>query len=212
MSVGPAPNISLAVVDGDLVLFDIGQDTYLAVDRDAARNSVNALLGHSYTPSDPVLTELIAQGLLLRGAPPWMPDAKPRPQPLPAVQCKHSQDRLTIPFLRASLGTYLALQKRDNRWAAVLPVQDIGNDPSPEQMASIIGQFENWRILIPGTGRCLVQSMMLMRLLAIIKIKAEWVFGVRTHPFEAHCWVEWQSMVLNDSPDHVSWFTVIARL
>jgi hypothetical protein len=37
------------------------------------------------------------------------------------------------------------------------------------------------------------------------------VFGVRTHPFEAHCWLEKDRVILDDTVEHVRWFTPIAR-
>lgn len=88
-----------------------------------------------------------------------------------------------------------------------------GNRPelSARRVAGIVEWFASLRIFIPRTGRCLVQSLLLMHFLRLLRIHSELVFGVRTHPFEAHCWVEWNSYVLNDSIDHVCWYTVIAR-
>jgi hypothetical protein len=35
------------------------------------------------------------------------------------------------------------------------------------------------------------------------------MFGVMTRPFKAHCWVQIEDVVLNDSLDHVRLFTPI---
>lgn len=82
---------------------------------------------------------------------------------------------------------------------------------SPQRISGIVQWFERLRIFVPRSGRCLIQSLLLLHFLRLLGIRPELVLGVRTHPFEAHCWVEWNSLVLNDSVDHVSWYTTIAR-
>lgn len=211
MVFGPAPHVRIALVDGDLVLFDIDQDDYLAVARDMAIETVNALSGTSYRTDDPVLTELLDQELVIPQPALWEPDVGRQFTELP--QPRSSLPRLSafISFVRAALGTRFALRRHDAWWAQVPAIRGRASNPTPDELASIVAQFESWRILVPGTGRCLVQSMMLMRFLALLGIKAEWVFGVRTHPFEAHCWVEREMLILNDAADHARWFTIIAR-
>lgn len=212
MQFGPAPHIKLAIVDGDLVLFDISQDAYLAVSRDDAANAICALQGGDHCVNDPVLAELLAQQLFLEAKQPWIASIHRHPQALPPASAPCRQLRLLFPFVRAAIGSWFALRKADSRWVSRPNFSGTDRAISTEQMAGIMSQFEAWRILVPGSGRCLVQSMILMRFLALLQIRAEWVFGVRTHPFEAHCWVEWRSYILNDSADHAGWYTAIARL
>jgi hypothetical protein len=72
------------------------------------------------------------------------------------------------------------------------------------------GRLERLRPLVPRSGRCLPYSLLLLHFLKLRGVEADWVFGVRTHPFEAHCWVDVGGVVLNDSLEHVRWFTPIA--
>ena len=41
---------------------------------------------------------------------------------------------------------------------------------------------------------------------------AAWVFGVRTWPFSAHCWLQIGDAVLDDDPERVSRYTPIMVL
>src|SRR5207237_410173 len=56
---------------------------------------------------------------------------------------------------------------------------------------------------------CLLDSLALLNFLARYGIFPEWVFGVKTAPFLAHCWIKQRGVVFNDSPDYVRGFTPI---
>jgi hypothetical protein len=211
MRLGPAPHARIAVVDGDLVVFDIEQDDYLAVPRSDATEVVNALYGQAYRREDAVLTELVEQRLIMPRSADWEQHPGRRPADLPKARSAAPRFRNIMAFVRAALGTYVALRRHDTGWARMPEPRGRPANPSPDELACLVAQFESWRIFVPRTGRCLVQSMMLIRFLTCLNITTEWVFGVRTHPFEAHCWVERETLILNDAADHAQWFTVIAR-
>lgn len=50
---------------------------------------------------------------------------------------------------------------------------------------------------------CLFRSLFLVRYLQAVGIPADWEFGVRCAPFCAHCWVEYDGIVLNDHQETV---------
>ena len=79
----------------------------------------------------------------------------------------------------------------------------------PEAVAALAQQFMRASAWVPNSGRCLRNSMLLINLLEGAGLPATWVFGVRTYPFDAHCWVEHEGIVLNDTIDHVRWYTPI---
>lgn len=58
-------------------------------------------------------------------------------------------------------------------------------------------------------GACLLESLGLIEFLACYGMYPKWVFGVRTIPFAAHCWVQQDGVVLNDSVGHTRGFTPI---
>lgn len=59
--------------------------------------------------------------------------------------------------------------------------------------------FRRWSILCPVPGKCLVRSFMLLRFLQRRGASAIWVFGVRTWPFRAHCWLQVGPVVIDDA-------------
>lgn len=74
--------------------------------------------------------------------------------------------------------------------------------------AAIFARLLPWA---PVPGACLRRAYALRLFLRRGGGDAEWVFGVRTWPFRAHCWLEHSGMVLNDDPDVVRAYTPILR-
>jgi len=73
----------------------------------------------------------------------------------------------------------------------------------------LVAVFSVLRPYFPEKSSCLLDSFMLIEFLARYGIRPHWVFGVRTAPFSAHCWVQHEDLVLNDTPDHVGTFVPI---
>lgn len=56
---------------------------------------------------------------------------------------------------------------------------------------------------------CLLDSLTLVNFLARYGVFPRWVFGVKTDPFYAHCWVQQGEYVFNDTADYVRGFSPI---
>lgn len=56
---------------------------------------------------------------------------------------------------------------------------------------------------------CRFRSLVLMNYLTRSGIAPDWVFGVRLCPFSAHCWVEYNGVILNEDSDTVAEFRPI---
>ncbi|MEH6487984.1 lasso peptide biosynthesis B2 protein [Hyphomonas oceanitis] len=56
---------------------------------------------------------------------------------------------------------------------------------------------------------CRFRSIVLMKYLTRLGIVPDWVFGVRLCPFGAHCWVEYNGVILNENSDTVAEFRPI---
>ncbi len=56
---------------------------------------------------------------------------------------------------------------------------------------------------------CLFESLALGKFLASYHIHPHWVFGVQARPFAAHCWLQQDGVVLNDTVEYVSRYTPI---
>lgn len=63
--------------------------------------------------------------------------------------------------------------------------------------------------LVGGANRCLIRSLALVDHLARHGHFPQLVIGVRTGGFSAHCWIQQETMVLNDEVDRVRLFTPI---
>jgi len=64
----------------------------------------------------------------------------------------------------------------------------------------------------PIQGACLLQAAWMLEFLGQSGLTADWVFGVRTWPFSAHCWVQVGETVLNDTVERVAPYRVILRV
>ena len=73
-------------------------------------------------------------------------------------------------------------------------------------------QFMWLRDFFPSTGMCLFNSYALIEYLAFYKLYPTWTFGVRSRDWEAHCWVETEGTILNDSLDRVKRFRPIMQI
>lgn len=69
--------------------------------------------------------------------------------------------------------------------------------------------FLKYRSLFPRDYLCLFDSLALIRFLWHYDLYPDWVFGVQGEPFCAHCWVQAESIVLNDHLDNVADYTPI---
>ena len=67
-------------------------------------------------------------------------------------------------------------------------------------------------LLYTAHNACLLDSLTLTRFLALYGVFPDWVFGVKTEPFYAHCWVQQGGYVFNDSPDYVGEFAPLLVL
>lgn len=62
---------------------------------------------------------------------------------------------------------------------------------------------------LPSPGKCLKRSYALRRQLAQAGAPVDWVFGVRTWPFLAHCWLQIDDVLLADDLDRVLGYSPI---
>jgi hypothetical protein len=79
-----------------------------------------------------------------------------------------------------------------------------------EHARKLVEAFMHYRVfLFSSKNECLYDSLALLEYLARNGIYADWVFGVQTRPFAAHCWVQNSDIVFNDTIEHVSGYTPI---
>jgi hypothetical protein len=70
----------------------------------------------------------------------------------------------------------------------------------------LLGDLDAFRRLspwLPFDGVCLYRSGLLRRYLLALGHRAHWVFGVRTWPFAAHCWLQVGDLALDDEAERL---------
>ncbi|WP_415013983.1 lasso peptide biosynthesis B2 protein [Brevundimonas sp.] len=80
-------------------------------------------------------------------------------------------------------------------------------DPAPIVRAA--AAFSHLLPWLPFEGACLRRSALLAAFLRRRGLRARWVFGVRTWPFAAHCWLQAGDICLNDDVERLAAYTPI---
>lgn len=79
-----------------------------------------------------------------------------------------------------------------------------------ETVKDLVIQFRRLRPLAYSSrGACLFDSLVLLEFLALHSVYPTWVLGVRSRPFLAHSWVQYDRCVLNGTVEYVEQFTPI---
>ena len=79
-----------------------------------------------------------------------------------------------------------------------------------ERARRLVATYARLRIfLFSQRRRCLRDSLALLEFLAWHGVYPDWVFGVRARPFAAHCWVQHDGIVFNDTLEHSRSFKTI---
>lgn len=200
-------------VDEHLVLLDAAAGSYLCL---SAAGSVLQDDGWTLAVGDRGLAgELISAGL----ADPFRGPAAPRKRPPPArataLRSQYPQPRARD-LCDAAIG--LGDLLRHYRGRAFAEVLGQARDrPTlktrrPAALRDVLDRFQAWIPYAPVSGKCLLRSFLLLRHLHRHGHDAMWVFGVTTWPFQAHCWLQLEDLVLDDEVDRVVAYTPIMVL
>lgn len=212
MLVHLGPDIHLVAVGADLVVLNIATDAYFCLP-DAAC-AVAPGLGDAFE-IDGGLAEAFAAAGFLAGP----DDARPQPLNLPPaprfdlfghVAAPRGSDmgRMARAFggmVRLYYGAPLKHLVATAGRARPRPAREGDLDALADRAA----RFDQLLPWVPFQGECLFRAFMLLRFLRLGGQDATWVFGVRTWPFQAHCWLQSGSTVLNDAVERVRPFTPI---
>jgi len=221
----------------DVILLDLRKNRYLAIPERQSRLLAALVPGWPHAPSegddqiDPTsafaikaIDDLIAREILTttpsRGKN-AMPAtiAKPArslipaPQLIPTPSASTTQRARRLPALvRAALTAAFQLKFRriETVVAAVAARRSRAHRDAPLDTASLMEDFYWLRpFVFSGSQQCLFHSLTLLHFLAAFNVYPHWVFGVRKAPFGAHCWVQEDSTICNDTADRVAMFTPI---
>ena len=196
-------------VDGDVVVLDVEADSYQCL-LDAGTLLSFSDDGKVLAESDEVAQQLIDAGLCTAKLPPRRRksitparrDVRDfqRVSLAEALSAGVSLVRSTVAFKRRGMSGLIAFDR---------PLPSTAAAPRQSQIlttASAAAAVLPW---IPFERECLLRGFQLQRLFRERGVDVSWVFGVKTWPFAAHCWVQVGDLVVGDTVDRVSRYTPI---
>lgn len=205
--------VHATAVDDDLVLLDTAADAYYCLPDGAA--GVTLQPGRATVEvSKPSLAEALQAAGLLQAA--GTDDGDVRAIP-PALPTRSFQGVRTPPpqwrdagAAAASLADVLITYRGRSFVALLERVGGAGDRPQTKRpsksLDEVVQRFHRWIPYAPVSGKCLLRSYMLLRFLRRAGHDADWVFGVATWPFTAHCWLQVGDTVLDDAADRIAHF------
>ena len=206
----PAEGVHLAIVGEDVVTLDLNGDGYACLPEVGA-HLVRYPGGCLAADNAPFAEELVASGLFSL-TPPELPEpsspAPPRQTSRDTRVDRGGFQEVTqfVSAVRHAERTFrgrgLNALVADGR-----PKRPLGREDDALVRRAVL--FDRWLPWVPGQGLCLYRAYTLRRFLRSGGLDADWVFGVRTWPFSAHCWLQAGDLLLDDDLDRVALYTPI---
>lgn len=198
-------DVHAVVIDRDVVFLSIVADRYDCLP-DAAAELVLDRSSRRMTAAPEMAEALLSAGLLA-------PEGAAEPaKPIPAMPCRSDLPRIARRMRGRDLGDLvassldIAVAYRGRSLAQIIAAarrsRPAGGDASIDR-AEIVARYHAWVPYAPVSGKCLLRSFMLLRALHRAGHTADWVFGVATWPFRAHCWLQMGDVVLDDTVERV---------
>lgn len=233
-----ASHVFVCFQDEHVVFLDVRNDRYFAleaartrgleafVDGWPVRRTEEAGEGESLLNSG-VVPLLMARGLLTRWARAGK-DATPVRNEMPTEEIHQDAvmnaprigvlalARFVVAALLASVSLklvpfeHLVRQARRRRLRAQRTCSARHAASDPQRLQNLIAIFTWLRpYFFSAKDACLFEALALGRFLASYGLHPRWVFGVQARPFAAHCWLQQDTLVLNDTVEHVGQYTPI---
>jgi hypothetical protein len=214
MSLWLAPKVRAVRVEADIVFLDIAADAYLCLVGAGERLDLGADGAVAVHPPQ-AADDLIAAGLVTARAsePVHRADSAHPPRVARGLEGEGGPVRARA-FLGAAWANDRAAKAiAQQPFAQVLalagPLDPRALEPPSAALLAEAGRFARMAPWLPHAGLCLMRSLQQRLYLAARGHGVAWVFGVRTWPFEAHCWLQAGDVVLDDAPGRVRGFTPI---
>lgn len=200
-----APGVGFCHAGGDLIFLDVRRDRYLQL-RGEQRAAFERLCAREPNDSN-AMEGLIDTGLFARS------EVATAIAPLEVEIPKSDHTAAPIPRTRlASIAAaawslnWARKALRPGRLAATLDGLAAtkrarageSDDIGLAALASTYGEARRW---VPVSPRCLVDALALYRLSLRRGLAPTLIFGVRSNPFAAHCWLQSYSAVLTGTAE-----------
>ena len=205
------------------VFLDLARDRYLELTASDVPLLRSLIARGAVTPEVETLgTSLLTNGLLTRGDHLGRPFAPTEVAPARATLVDEWLDespriglnhvlRFIVSWSVAAFALHLGIRyatihvgRRRTRGDSHTPPFDI------DKARTLLRVFRYLRpLLFAAEDHCLLNSLALLEFLAWYRLHPNWVFGVRTTPFQAHCWLQHGDLVLDDRLAHLVPYTPI---
>ncbi len=208
-------HVHAVAIDADVVFLDTAADVYFCLA--GAGEVLTVGVGGVVTAREPkAAAPLVEAGLLSA-----IPGARPRTFPPPPARSLSAAARRPTPgraVKALSANARAARAVADLAFAQILAMASGAADDwagAPKLAARLeaeavrFAQLAPW---LPHSGVCLMRSLQLLLYLRALGHAPTWVFGVRTWPFQAHCWLQSGDVVLDDHLEHVRAFAPIMAI
>lgn len=211
------PDLAFCFVQQRAIFLDMAADRYFSLDGPAGDSFSRLVAEKPLSPADDeALTRLVARGILeskdVGSVPAPCRHPAPRHSYLDAPIA--SADARRLPSVAWHLGaTKLRLRRVPLasmvQYVALAKKRPGTPNPVGADLHKLAQTYEWTRRFLMPLDRCLVRALALAGQAAGAGHRIDLVFGVQLRPFGAHCWVEYEGMVLDDRLDHVRNFTPI---
>jgi hypothetical protein len=210
------PELSFCHVSERVLFLDTQRDRYFCLSPGPEAAFVRLVAGSDLSAADLSAVERLRAGGLLHdtelvAAP---QPCRPPPEPMGSLldEFGKARPRQVAAALTALVWSRIALKLvglgqvlRD-----LERCKAIGTMPWPMiDLLATATAFQQATLLASPLDQCLIRSLAIARRLAACGIRPDLVIGVKLQPFAAHCWVQHETMLVNDRIDVVRDFTPI---
>lgn len=212
MTISLHDDVFAAHADEMLIFLDLARDRYCALNRDWSRRAMEA---HATGRADSNIVGRLRQARLSDEAAhaPFRLTEHPCPK-TDLASCEARAGPISI--VRAALCRMHAARLLRRRHIAEIVGARRANRKCwrgfaapPEDLIEQARRFSAASLFAPRAGACLEHALALLLFLGRAGAGADWVFAVKAAPFSAHCWIEHERVVLNDSLENTARYTPI---
>lgn len=203
-------HVRAVAVRDDIVFLDIASDVYFCLV--GAGEVLDLSPAGAIQVDDPeVLAPLVEAGLVEPGTPAKRRDLPARPTIDPSLGPVRASPRQLRAAGLACVSAGLDLARLD--FSGLISRAQAGRTdrqraPDPEVIAAA-RTFQRARVWSPVGGACFSRSYLMLTFLRRLGLDADWVIGVRTWPFMAHCWLQSGDVALDEDVERITAYTPI---
>ncbi|CAN5203910.1 lasso peptide biosynthesis B2 protein [soil metagenome] len=207
MSYWLSAGVHAVMIDDDAVFLDVASNAYFCL---PGIGAVLSLKGRALKATSEALADDLVGAGLAATAPtsePVMVATAPQRTARAVIETLDARDRRRPRgrHWREAISAGLASRTAERRpFAKRLPPASVVN--APDASTNLLADLDAFRRLqpwLPFDGACLFRSHLLRTYLMGLGHKVDWIFGVRTWPFAAHCWLQVGDMALDDEAERL---------